>query len=36
MFMQNYMSSFYTDHCNPLFKDLKLPKVPNILKSEVI
>ena len=30
------MSSFYKDHSNPLFKDLKLLKLPDVLESEVI
>ena len=30
------MFSFYKDHSNPLFKDLKLLKLHDVLKSEVI
>ena len=28
--------SFYKDHSNPLFKDLKLLKLPDVLESEII
>ena len=30
------MFSFYTDHSNPLFRDLDLLKLPDILESEII